>query len=108
MYSQAASDPFLADKSIYKTLVRLGPPFNKMGKALVEMFQHFSWNTVVMITKRKTDNKNVFCDYSARSVEEEFRNNNITINDYVLINDGIPDSDINAVLDRIRGRGRSK
>ena len=79
-----------------------------MGKALVEMFQHFSWNTVVMITKRKTDNKNVFCDYSARSVEEEFRNNNITINDYVLINDGIADSDINAVLDRIRGRGRSK
>ena len=79
-----------------------------MGKALVEMFQHFSWNTVVMVTKRKTDNKNVFCDYSARSVEEEFRNNNITINDYVLINDGIPDSDINSVLDRIRGRGRSK
>ena len=108
MYSQASSDPSLADKSVYKTLVRLGPPFNKMGKALVEMFQHFDWDTVVMVTKRRTDNRNVFCDYSARSVEEEFRNNMIAINDYVMINPGISDTEINGVLERIKGRGRSK
>ena len=108
MFSQAASDPSLADKNIYTTLVRLGPPFNKMGKALVEMFKHFNWDTVVMVTKRKTDNRNVFCDYSARSVEEEFRNNGIVINDYMLIDTELSDMDINIVLDRIKGRGRSK
>ena len=108
MYSQASSDPNLADKNVFKTLVRLGPPFNKMGKALVEMFKHFNWDTVVMVTKRKTDNQNVFCDYSARSVVEEFRDNAIAINDNVEINPGISDYEIKAVLERIKGRGRSK
>ena len=61
-----------------------------------------------MVTKRKTDNRNVFCDYSARSVVEEFRNNDIAINDNVEINPGISDNEITAVLNRIKGRGRSK
>lgn len=39
IFSQASSDPSLADKTVFKTLVRLGPPFNKMGKAFVELFQ---------------------------------------------------------------------
>ena len=61
-----------------------------------------------MVTKRKTDNRNVFCDYSARSVIEEFRDNDIAINDNVEINPGISDNEITAVLNRIKGRGRSK
>lgn len=108
IFSQASSDPSLADKSIYKTLVRLGPPFNKMGRAFVELFKHYNWTRVVMISKRKSDNRNVFCDYSSRSIEEAFNLNSIEIADYIPIDAGITDKQIDTVLNRAKQRGRSK
>ncbi|KAK3096856.1 hypothetical protein FSP39_004017 [Pinctada imbricata] len=87
IFSQASSDPVLEDKTTYKTLIRLGPPFNKLGRAFVEIFKYFNWNRVVMISRRKTDNKRVFCDYSSRSSEEVFRLHNITLADWMQIDE---------------------
>ncbi|KAL4227619.1 Nitrogen permease reactivator protein [Mactra antiquata] len=106
MFSQASSDPSLADKSVYTTLVRLGPPFNKMGKAFVELFRLYNWTQVVVISKRKHDNRNVFCDYSSRSVEAELKNNNMEIVEFIYIEAGISDNGIDTVLDKARYRGR--
>lgn len=108
MFSQASTDPLLADKSVYKTLVRLGPPFNKMGKAFVEIFNHFKWTNIVMVSRRKVDDRNVFCDYSSRSAEEAFRKSNITLADWIQIDDGINEKAIDTLLNRIRQRGRSE
>ena len=108
MFSQASTDPTLEDKGVYKTLIRLGPPFNKLGSAFVELFRHFKWNRVVMISRRKTDQKQVFCDYSSRSNEKVFRENNITLAEWIIIDDGIDDFKIDDVLNRIKQRGRSK
>ncbi|XP_060074687.1 atrial natriuretic peptide receptor 1-like [Ylistrum balloti] len=104
--SQASSDPGLADKSVYKTLVRLGPPFNKLGNAMVELFEYFQWRRVVVISRRKIDNKKVFCDFSSRSYEIPFRANNITIADRIIIDDGISEAEINDLLIRVKQRGR--
>ncbi|XP_033750419.1 LOW QUALITY PROTEIN: atrial natriuretic peptide receptor 1-like [Pecten maximus] len=104
--SQASSDPILADKSVYKTLVRLGPPFNKLGNAMVEFLEYFQWRRIVVISRRKTDNKKVFCDYSSRSYETPFRVNNITIADMITIDDGITEEEIDELLTRVQQRGR--
>jgi hypothetical protein len=61
-----------------------------------------------MISRRKTDQKQVFCDYSSRSNEKVFRENNITLAEWIIIDDGIDDFKIDDVLDRIKQRGRSK
>ncbi|XP_069136802.1 atrial natriuretic peptide receptor 1-like [Argopecten irradians] len=104
--SQASSDPILADKSVFKTLVRLGPPFNKLGNAMAEFFHYFKWKRVVIISRRKVDNKKVFCDYSSRSYETSFRTNNITIADMITIDDDIPEPEIDELLVRLQQRGR--
>lgn len=108
MFSQGSTDPVLEDKGIYKTLIRLGPPFDKLGAAFVQLCKHFKWDRLVMISRRKTDQKNVFCDYSSRSNEKAFRDNNITLAEWIVIDDGISDVAIDDVLDRIKQRGRSK
>ena len=107
MFSQAATDPTLADKAIYSTLIRLGPPFNKLGKALVEVFKHFQWKKAVLISRRKVDEKKVFCDYSSRSMEKAFRENNITLADWTVIGDNIDQNSIDDLLQRITMLGRS-
>ncbi|CAG2192758.1 ANPRA [Mytilus edulis] len=106
MFSQGSTDPVLEDKGIYKTLIRLGPPFDKLGAAFVQLCKHFKWDRLVMISRRKTDQKNVFCDYSSRSNEKAFRDNNITLAEWIVIDDGISDVAIDDVLDRIKQRGR--
>lgn len=108
IFSQASSDPSLADKNTFTTLVRLGPPFNKMGKAFVELFRYYNWTRVVIISKRKADNRNVFCDYSARSIVESFDENGIKIADFILIDAGITDDEIESSLKRAKLSGRSK
>jgi hypothetical protein len=108
MFSQASTDPALEDKSVYKTLVRLGPPFNKMGKAFVELFKHYNWTQVVIISKRKSSQRHVFCDYSTRSVETAFSENDIKIVDFIPIEAGIADGQIDIVLSRAKQRARSE
>ncbi|KAL5004738.1 hypothetical protein ScPMuIL_018194 [Solemya velum] len=105
-FSHASSDPSLADKTVYKTLVRLGPPFNKLGKALVELFNHFHWKRVMLISRRRTDNKKVFCDYSSRSVEAELRNSNISLAEWIQIGDGLSDLEIDNILNNVQRRSR--
>ena len=108
MFSQASTDPSLEDKSVYKTLVRLGPPFNKMGKAFVELLDHYNWTRVVIISKRMSSQRHVFCDYSSRSVEQAFNDNDIEIADFIRIDEGISDIQIDVVLNRAKQRSRSK
>ncbi|XP_064612574.1 atrial natriuretic peptide receptor 1-like [Liolophura sinensis] len=61
--SQAATDPALQDKSIYKTLIRLVPPFNKAGNVMTELAQYYKWKRV-MIISRETG----LCSYSSQSI----------------------------------------
>ncbi|XP_064609278.1 receptor-type guanylate cyclase gcy-28-like [Liolophura sinensis] len=106
MFSPASTDPILGDKATYRTLVRLGPPFNKLGLALVEVLRHFNWSRVVLVSRRKTDEKKVFCDYSFRSAEEQFRLANITVADKIQISDNLDIETIDDILTRVQQRAR--
>lgn len=108
MFSPASTDPILGDKNTYKTLVRLGPPFNKLGLALVEVFRHFNWSRVVLVSRRKTDEKKVFCDYSSRSAEEQFRLADITVADKIQISDNLDVDTIDEILTRVQQRTRGE
>ena len=107
MFTPASTDPSLSDKKTYTTLVRMGPPFSKMGRAIVEIFQKIGWSHVVMISRRIIDQRFVFCDYASRSIELQFRKNNLTLADWIKIDDGPPQNEIDDVLERVRTRGRS-
>lgn len=39
--SYSASDPDLADKAMYSTLVRMMSPFNRMAEAVVQILQYY-------------------------------------------------------------------
>ena len=40
-FSYSSTDPELADKTIYSTMVRTVSPFNNLADALVHVYQHF-------------------------------------------------------------------
>lgn len=67
VFSQASTQSSLSDKSVYSTLVRIGPVFAKMGGAVVELFRYFGWQRTVIVARRAIDTQEVFCDYAARS-----------------------------------------
>ena len=54
MFSWASTDPFLSDKKLYRTLVRIAPPFSKMGNAIYNAFLHFNWLNVIMVSQLRT------------------------------------------------------
>ena len=107
MFTPGSTDPLLSDKAIYTTLVRMAPAFSKMGTAIVEIFEKIGWSHVVMISRRIVNQRLVFCDYASRSIEEQFRANNLTLADWIKIDDGLPQHEIDEVLRRINTRGRS-
>ena len=108
VFSQASSDPKLSDKKTYRTLVRVSPPYSKMGAVLVEVFRYFKWQRGVMISRRPVGTKFVFCDYASRSIEEKFRQESIILADWMKFSDGLADSEIDEILTRTAQRGRSK
>lgn len=107
VFSHGPSEPSLADKTIYKTLVRLGPPFNKLGRALVKIFNHFNWHRAILISQRKIEKRGHFCDYSSRATDAEFRSNNITL-EWMQIADGLSDEEVDIILTNVQLRSRSK
>lgn len=53
IFTQAASDPDLSDKSVFTTLIRMGAPFIRLGPAIGEIFRYFDWHQFVMLTWRR-------------------------------------------------------
>lgn len=67
------------------------------------------WSRLVMVSRRIVDQRFVFCDYAARSIELQVRaHTNMTLEDWIRIDDGLADEAILKVLERIRTRGRSE
>ncbi|KAK2186746.1 hypothetical protein NP493_190g03005 [Ridgeia piscesae] len=117
IFSQASSDPALIDKSIYTTLVRMGPPFNKLSYAIIDLFKFYGWERIVMISRRPVGSKHVFCDYVSRpsycsnvplvrSLEVQFEEEGMRLEDWMKIYDGISDEKIEYLLDRAKQRSR--
>ena len=108
MFTPASTDPTLSDKSIYSTLVRMGPPFNKMGAAVTEIFTEFKWHTFAMVSRLPNPPRNVFCDYASRSIDAVFRDSNVTLSEWQKFKDGLSTEQIDEMLSRIQQRARSK
>ena len=108
MFSSASSDPSLSDKDTFTTLVRMGPPFRRLGPGIGELFAYFKWHQFVLISRRPVGSKHVFCDYASRSIEEHFRDSSVLAADWLRFTDGISDEDIDAILENTKQRGRSE
>ena len=61
-----------------------------------------------MISERSVGNVHVFCDYVSRSVESNFLKNNLTLADWMKLQRGVTDEDIDKMLSNIRHRSRSE
>ena len=107
MFTQASTDPTLSDKKTYSTLVRVGPPFTKMGAAIGEIFQTFNWTKFAMVSRLPRPPKHVFCDYASRSVDEHFRDSTVSLSEWQRINDGVSPTQIDDILIRLQQRARS-
>ena len=104
VFTHGGTDPVLEDKSIYQTLVRLGPTYNKYGPAFVEIFKHFKWTRVALLAKDYH-----ICDFGASSVNHHFPLHNLTVAEWIRVSKrGITDAQVEEYLDRIQERSRSK
>ncbi|CAH1800463.1 unnamed protein product [Owenia fusiformis] len=101
LFAHASSDPSLADKVRFNTVVRVLPPYNKMGSAFVELFKYYGWNRCVMLYTRTYN----MISFAARSVEKKFRENNVTLADTIDV-EVVSNSDIDGALERFQHRGR--
>lgn len=65
----SSADPDLADKTIFRNLVRAGSPnFNTVGKTLLKVLEYFNWHTISIMGI--ADN---FCGFGAKSIESIFK-----------------------------------
>ncbi|CAH1773110.1 unnamed protein product [Owenia fusiformis] len=102
MFGHASTDPVLSNKRLFTTLLRLLPPYNKMGSAFVEIFKFYGWRRCVMLTTRLAS----LMSEASRSVLQKFREFNITLADFIEVNSNLDDSDIDDYLRRFQHRGR--
>ncbi|CAH1775514.1 unnamed protein product [Owenia fusiformis] len=105
VFSHASSDPELADKTTFQTLVRVMPPYSKMGKAFVEVFRYFNWTVGAMMSVDYSGQYS-FESYAHRSIQGEFRKANIMLSDDVKVPSNISSDEINAHLERFQKRAR--
>lgn len=102
--THGATDLVLEDKSFYKTLIRLGPTYNKYGPAFAKIFLHFGWKKASIIA-----NDQRTCDYGATSINEFFPKYNLTITEWIRVpSRGFTDQELEKYLDRIQERSRSE
>ncbi|CAH1801680.1 unnamed protein product [Owenia fusiformis] len=101
LFAHASSDPMLADKERFNTVVRVLPPYNKMGSAFVELFKYYGWKRGVMLSTRIYS----MISFAARSVEKKFRENNVTLADTIDV-ETMSNDEIDDALERFQHRGR--
>ncbi|ELU09641.1 hypothetical protein CAPTEDRAFT_202251 [Capitella teleta] len=106
MFSPASTDPMLSDKVKYSTLVRTSPAFFKMGAAILELFEHYNWTTTLIVSQRAVGTKDVFCDYSSRSIQEQFYTQGKPIPDLIEFDQRISEDDIDEILRKVLHRAR--
>ena len=107
MFSHAATDPALSDKKLFPTLVRVSAAFSKMSAAVDALCDHFGWRTLAMVSARRVGQRDVFCDYAARSIEERFRFNNRSLAEWIQFPAGVGTGEVALMLDKIQQRSRS-
>ncbi len=108
-FPHSCTDAALGDKNIYTTLVRVNAAFNKMGKALINIFELFGWSRTVIIS---TDDGP--CDIFSRGVNTVLVEKGIMVAEYIKtptvnfeMDRGLSDQMIYGYLERIKERGRS-
>ncbi|GAB1601125.1 atrial natriuretic peptide receptor 1-like [Argonauta hians] len=83
-----ATDPTLADKSVFNTLIRTMGPFNKVGMFLVQFFRIFKWKRAGMYSGTSG-----FCSFAGGGVRKQFEENNLTVTeDIMFIEETLTDS----------------
>ena len=61
-----------------------------------------------MVSQVRVGQTDVFCDYSSRSIDENFRSTNISLDDWIKVESGLADWEIENLLEKIVRRGRSE
>ncbi len=104
MLPMGCTDTELGDKNVFRTLLRLGSTYGKMGRAFRQAFQFYGWNRMAMFS-REGDGS---CDYGTNGIREAFRGTNITIAEWIKAPRGVTTQDMEEYLFRMRSRARSK
>jgi hypothetical protein len=100
--THGATDPALQDKKVYRTLMRLGPTYNKYGRAFAAICTYYNWDRVSIMAKDTH-----ICEYGAASINTFFPKSNLTVSEWIRIEDrGFTDVEMDEYLDRLHQRSR--
>ncbi len=103
MFPSVCTNPALGDRSLFKTLIRVHPPYNKLAKAVRQIFRGYNWKRFSVFSRE------VFlCSYGAQGLYDLFKGTDVVLTDWVKAPDTISDGTIEQVLTRMRTRARSK
>ncbi|XP_070532924.1 receptor-type guanylate cyclase gcy-13-like [Ptychodera flava] len=96
-------DPTLADKSVFTTMARIMGPLNKVGKAAVEIFNHYSWKLAAIVSSRDRD----VCGFAASAILSSFQDNNITVGEQVTLDaTQYVSGQVDEAIEKIKQRAR--
>ncbi len=101
MFPSVCTDTALADKSIFKTLIRLSAPYNKLAKAMRLMFRQYSWSRFSIFSRDSG-----LCSYGTQGMFDLFHGTNVTLTDWIRAPRTIDDEEIERALRVMRNRAR--
>ena len=82
--------------------------WNRVPVLCFQMFTYFDWGRTVLISHRPVAVTDIFCDFAARSIDEQFRAIGIVIGDWVQFDTGLNEAQVQDILQRVEERGRSE
>ena len=103
MFPTGCTTDELEDKDVHHTMIRVNAAYDKLGTALLEIFNTFGWKRTVILNK-----EGGLCGFGSEIINYMFRDNNITVAEWIKIRNTMSISTVDEYLDRLNERGRSE
>ncbi len=103
MFPAGCRHPDMANKKRFSTMVRLADPYDKMAKAIRQIFLRYNWARFSLFNREIR-----LCSYGAQGIYDLFKGSNVTMTDWIRSTDDISDDDIESMLLAMRSRTRGE
>ena len=104
MVTAYCTDPSLDNRTTYDTMIRILGSTSGFGSVFSQIFKAFNWHLAVVVSDTASD----VCQYGVTSIVAKFKNNNISVSEWIQLTADPSDMELEICLEKIRQRARSK
>jgi len=104
MFPESCIDSVLDDKTVYTTMIRVSGTLSQLGYAFVQLFNLYGWHRAILLTDRSEG----ICLEGATSFYNHAIVQNITVVNWLKMEDTVSDEVISNIINQIKQQARSK